>query len=67
MITTQKELRKLFWQTFPDLPRKKIRNYSDNGTMYRTDTRVTWCNWIDALSKSNEISQELAQRVTLDG
>lgn len=66
VITTQKQLRRLFWETFPELPRKKITNYSGNGTMYRTDTRCAWCDWIDSLSKSGEISVELAERATLD-
>lgn len=66
VVTTQRELRRLFWEQHPDLPRKKIPNYSGNGTMYRTDTRCAWCDWIDALSKSGEITQELAQRATLD-
>ena len=65
-ITTQKELRRLFWDTFPNLPRRKITNYSGNGKMYRTDTRVTWCDWLDAMQKDGEVSQELAQRATLD-
>lgn len=65
-ITTQRELRREFWFTFPDLPRERITNYSGNGKMYRTDTRVTWCDWLDALSKGGDISQELAQRATLD-
>ena len=65
MITTQRELRKAFWQQFPNLQRKKITNYSGNGTMHVTDTRVTWCDWLDGLSKNGEISQELAQRATL--
>jgi hypothetical protein len=66
MITTQRELRRLFWKTFPELPRKKIQNYSGNGTMYPTDVRVTWRDWLDALSKDGEISQALAYRATLD-
>lgn len=65
MITTQKQLRRLFWQTFPNLPRRKIPNYSGNGTIYVTDTRCAWCDWLDALSKNDEISQELAGRATL--
>jgi hypothetical protein len=64
-ITNQKELRRLFWQTFPNLNRKKIANYSGNGKMYRTDTRCAFVDWIDALSKDGTISQELAQRATL--
>lgn len=64
-ITNQKELRRLFWETFPNLSKKKIRNYSGNGLMYTTDTRVAWVDWIDALSKEGTISQELADRATL--
>jgi hypothetical protein len=64
-ITTQRQLRKEFWLTFPKLPRKKITNYSSNGKMYRTDTRCAWVEWIDMLSKSGDISQALAERATL--
>lgn len=66
-IKNQKELRRLFWETFPDLDRKKITDYSGRGTMYRTDTRCAWVDWIDSLSRDNQISQRLAQTATLDG
>lgn len=66
MITTQRALRAEFWQQHPQLDRRKIKNYSGNGHMFKTDTRCAWCDWIDALSKSGEISQELAERATLD-
>ena len=65
MLTTQRQVRALFWETFPELPRRKIPNYSGNGTMYPTDTRCTFVDFVDSLSKSGEISQDLAQRVTL--
>ena len=65
-ITTQRELRRQFWKAFPNLSRRKIKHYSGYGTMYRADTRVAWCDWIDALSKSGEISEALADRATLD-
>jgi len=64
--TTQPLLRAAFWRTFPDLDRRRIPNYSGNGTMYRTDTRCAWCDWIDALSKDGEISEALASRATLE-
>ena len=64
-ITTQKALRKEFWATFPDLPRKKITDYSGKGKMYCTDVRVTFCDWLDALSKNGDVSQELVERATL--
>lgn len=65
-ITNQKDLRKEFWRQNPGLDRRKIPNFSGNGRMHVTDTRVAWCDWLDAMSKNGEISQELAQRATLD-
>ncbi len=63
--TTQREVRRAFWQAHPDLPRWKIRNYAGNGKMYVTDTRCAFSDFVDYLSKEGQISQELAQRVTL--
>ena len=65
-ITNQRDLRRTFWEDNPGLSRKKIRNYSGNGTMHVTDTRCAWCDWLDMMSKSGAISQDLAQRATLD-
>jgi len=65
-ITSQRKLRREFWQTFPYLPRRKITNYSGSGTMYPTVTRCAFVDWLDSLSKSGEISDELAERATLD-
>jgi hypothetical protein len=65
-ITTQRALRKAFWLAHPTLPRKRIKNYAGNGLMYPTDTRCAWVDWIDALARSNSISDELAERATLD-
>ena len=64
-ITTQRELRRLFWEQHPDLQRKKIANYSGNGRMYVTDTRCAWNDWKDTMSKDNQISQEMAQNAML--
>lgn len=72
MFTTQKQVRAAFWECARngdfaplDVTPRKIRNYSGNGTMHNTDTRCTFNDWVDALSKNGEISQSLAQRVTL--
>ena len=65
-ITNQKDLRAEFWEAFPDLPREKIPNYSGNGTMYRTDTRCAFTDWLDMLSKNGDIPQQLAENATLD-
>jgi hypothetical protein len=64
-ITTQTELRREFWRTFPNLSHRRIANYSGNGKMWPTDTRCTFVDWLDCLSKNGDISQELAQRATL--
>ena len=64
-ITTQKQIRALFWETFPDLPRRKIRDYSGTGTMYPTDTRCAFVDFLDALHRDGIISDALADRATL--
>lgn len=64
-ITTQRELRREFWRTFPELPKRRITDYSGKGRMHVTDTRCAWVDWIDGLSKDGAISQQLAQRATL--
>lgn len=63
--TTQKQIRAAFWEAFPNLPRRKIKNYSGNGTMYPTDTRCAFVDFLDALSKNGDISPALADRATL--
>lgn len=65
MLTTQKEVRRRFWQDNPDLSKKKITDYSGEGKMYTTDTRCAFSGYIDMLCRDGEISQELAYRVTL--
>lgn len=64
-ITSVRQLRREFWETFPHLTRKKITAYSGKGKMYVTDTRCAFVDWLDSLSKNGEISQELAERATL--
>ena len=67
-MTTQREIRRAFWEDHKDIPgitRRKIPNYSGNGRMHSMGTRVAFCDYVDMLSKSGDISQELAQRVTL--
>jgi hypothetical protein len=64
--TTQRAVRAAFWRAHPDLPRRKIPNYSGNGTMHCTDVRCAFTDFIDNLSRNGEISEDLAQRITLD-
>jgi len=68
-FTTQKQLRKTFWEYFPELSKKKFKEFSSHGshysTYYCTDTRCTWVDWIDMLSRDGTISEKLAGRATL--
>lgn len=59
MITTQKEIRRLFWEQHPDLDRSKV-----NGD-YKTDTRVAFVDFVDMLHRQGQASDALAQRATL--
>ena len=63
--TTQKQIRAAFWDAHPDLPRRKITDYSGNGKMYTTDTRCAFCDFLDALNKDGQISDAIANRATL--
>lgn len=64
--TTQREVRAAFWEAHPKAERKKIPNYAGNGTMHVTDTRCAFSDYVDSLSRNGNISQALAERVTLD-
>ncbi len=64
--TTQKEIRAAFWNSgIPGISRKKIRDYSGHGTIYDTDTRCAFVDFVDMLVRDGEISAALANRVTL--
>ena len=66
--TTQKQIRAAFWQDHAGIPginKRKIRNYSGNGTMHNTDTRCAFADYVDMLSRDGTISEALAARVTL--
>ena len=70
MMTTQKQIRAAFWETFPDLPRRRYR-YSPNRSdktaplVYPIDTRCAFVDFVDHLARSGQISETLAQRATL--
>jgi hypothetical protein len=65
MYTTQKQIRSAFWKAHPDLPRRKIPDYSGSGTMHFPDTRCAFSDFVDYLARDGQISDALAQRVTL--
>jgi hypothetical protein len=72
MYTTQKQVRDAFWDAADEgqfrglsVTRKRIPNYSGNGTMHNTDTRCAFADFVDGLSKDGQLSEGLADRVTL--
>ena len=70
MMTTQKQIRAAFWTAHPtaDRHRYPARDWTreDNTRRdYCTDTRCAFVDFVDHLARSGEISEALAQRVTL--
>ena len=65
MLTTQKQIRALFWESHPTLSRRKIRDYAGTGRMYVTDTRCAFVDFVDYLQTSGQINEALANRATL--
>lgn len=65
MLTTQKQVRRQFWLDYPHVPRRRIKDYSGQGTMHCTDTRCAFVDFVDALQRAGTITEDLAQRVTL--
>ena len=60
-ITTQKELRRFFWEENPYLKRHPGWTQND----YPADTRCRWVEFVDLMFRSEAISETLADRVTL--
>jgi len=74
-MNTQAEVRKYFWAAFPEYqPQFKAIPYTQNGKrLYRRKTqneysatiRSMFCDFVDNLARSGQISEALASRVTL--
>jgi hypothetical protein len=63
--TSQQQIRTAFWAMHADLPRRRIPDHSGGGTMYPTETRCAFVDFVDALERGGDISSTLAERVTL--
>ncbi len=62
MLTTQKQVRQAFWQGFPNgHPWRKKNRDGD----YCTDCRCEFVDFVDMLCRNGDISEQLAERVTL--
>ena len=66
--TTQAQVRAAFWHECGNLPGvtpRRITDYSGKGKMHNTDTRCAFVDYVDMLARNGEISESLAQKVTL--
>lgn len=68
-ITDEDDLRAAFWDAHPELallPRRDGRDPRDvRQNSQPTDTRCAWVEFIDAMQRSGEISDDLADSATL--
>ena len=68
--TTQAQVRTAFWQAHPEVSRKRLPPFNVASCRrvqggYVTDTRCAFVDYVDMLARSGEISEALAERVTL--
>jgi hypothetical protein len=66
-MTTQKQIRESFWQTFPKLEAyaQKAGTKSKTQNLQPVAIRAAFCDFVEMLASNGTISQELAWRVTL--
>ena len=62
MITTQKELRKAFWEQSSC---RQFYKASDRQNDYSATVRCDWCDFVEAMRRDGQISEALAFRATL--
>jgi hypothetical protein len=65
--TTQAQVRAAFWDAhdgMPHITRCKV-NPHKRGSDYNADTRCAFVDYVDMLARNGDISDALAQRVTL--
>lgn len=67
MITTQKQVREAFWEDHPAIEDRARRNgiRSKRQNEQHTETRVAFVDFVDRLHRDGQISDALAEKVTL--
>lgn len=60
-ISTQKQLRDEFWTQHPQFKRRGRTKQN----AYPADIRMAWCDFAEAMRRSGDISETLADRATL--
>lgn len=61
MITTQKQLRAIFWEQHPEFKREGGKKQNE----YCTDIRISFIDFVDSLQRCEQISEKIANRATL--
>jgi len=61
MLAIQKQIRDEFWNQNPQFKRSPRKTQN----AYPADVRTAFCEFVDSLRRSGEISEALASRVTL--
>ena len=62
MFTTQKQVRAAFWEFAQE---NRLIRKPGGQNKQNTDTRCAFVDYVDSLARNGQISDELAQRVTL--
>ena len=60
------EVIRLFWEQHPHCSIEKIKNHSGQGTMFKADTRCAFVDFVDSLHRDGQISDDVAQNITLE-
>lgn len=60
IYTTERQVRAEFWANMASEP---VKSYRQND--YGADVRMAWVDFVDSLARNGDISEALAQRVTL--
>jgi len=63
LYTSQDQLRRAFWLDHPSL-RPQYRS-AKRQNEYPTDTRMAWCDYVEAMARDGNIPDALACRATL--
>jgi hypothetical protein len=62
-MKTVSQVRKAFWEDCPEFKNHYRKTYRQN--QYHVDIRCAFVDFVDYLQKNGEISENLANRVTL--
>jgi len=62
-MKTQTEVRRAFWASFPEFAKDRRSKKRQND--YKFDIRASFVAYVDSLQRDGQITEKLAQRVTL--